>query len=101
MKNMPATLINLRMQLIPYLYSAFYTYYKEGVPPFRPLLMDYPKDEHLRTISDQYMMGDGLMAAPLYQNKKRERSTSPKEHGTTSIPMRNMKATVNMRLRRN
>ena len=64
------TLINLRMQLIPYLYSAFYTYYKEGVPPFRPLLMDYPKDERLRTISDQYMMGDGLMAAPLYQNKK-------------------------------
>ena len=58
------------MQLIPYLYSAFYTYYKEGVPPFRPLLMDYPKDERLRTISDQYMMGDGLMAAPLYQNKK-------------------------------
>ena len=64
------TLINLRMQLIPYLYSAFYTYYKEGVPPFRPLLMDYPKDERLRTISDQYMMGDGLMAAPQYQNKK-------------------------------
>ena len=64
------TLINLRMQLIPSLYSAFYTYYKEGVPPFRPLLMDYPKDERLRTISDQYMMGDGLMAAPLYQNKK-------------------------------
>jgi alpha-D-xyloside xylohydrolase len=32
--------------------------------------MDYPKDEHLRTISDQYMIGDGLMAAPLYQNKK-------------------------------
>ena len=39
---------------------------------------------------------------PLYtRTRKRERSTSPKEHGTTSIPMRNMKATVNMRLRRN
>ena len=64
------TLINLRMQLIPYLYSAFYTYHKEGVPPFRPLLMDYPKDERTHTISDQYMVGEGLMAAPLYQNSK-------------------------------
>ncbi len=64
------TLINLRMQLIPYLYSAFYTYHQEGTPPFRPLLMDYPRDERLRTISDQYLIGDGLMAAPLYENKE-------------------------------
>lgn len=64
------TLINLRMQLVPYLYNAFYTYHKEGTPPFRPLLMDYPQDERLRTISDQYMIGNGLMAAPLYENKK-------------------------------
>lgn len=62
------TLINLRMQLIPYLYSAFYKYHKEGVPPFRPLLMDYPDDIRLRDISDQYLIGDGLMAAPLYEN---------------------------------
>ena len=74
------TLINLRMQLIPYLYSAFYTYYKEGVPPFRPLLMDYPKDERLRTISDQYMMGDGLMAAPIPEQEN--------ENGL--LPRRNM-----------
>lgn len=64
------TLINLRMQLIPYIYNAFYAYYKEGIPPFRPLLMDYPKDKRLRDISNQYMIGDGLMAAPLYENKK-------------------------------
>ena len=64
------TLINLRMQLIPYLYHAFFDYYKEGIPPFRPLLMDYPKDERLRTISNQYLIGEGLMAAPLYENKK-------------------------------
>lgn len=63
-------LINLRMQLIPYLYTAFFSYYKEGIPPFRPLLMDYPEDERLRTVSDQYLIGSGLMAAPLYENKK-------------------------------
>lgn len=95
------TLINLRMQLIPYLYNAFYTYYKEGIPPFRPLLMDYPRDERLRDISNQYMIGDGLMAAPLYENKNQELFTSPKEHGITSIRTRNMRGIKNMKSIRN
>lgn len=63
-------LINLRMQLLPYLYQAFYVYRTEGVPPFRPLLMDYPDDERLQAVSDQYMMGSDLMAAPLYGDGK-------------------------------
>ena len=62
------TLINLRMALVPYLYQAFNTYRIEGTPPFRPLVMDYPQDRHTRNISDQYMIGTDLMAAPLYQN---------------------------------
>ena len=60
----------IRKALEPYLYTAFRTYQQEGIPPFRPLLMDDPKDERLRTISDQYMIGNGMMAAPLYENKK-------------------------------
>lgn len=63
------TLINTRMELIPYLYNAFYTYRKEGIPPFRPLQMDFSDDERLSNISDQYMIGENLMAAPLYENK--------------------------------
>ncbi len=95
------TLINLRMELIPYLYAAFHTYQQEGTPPFRPLLMDFPKDERLRTISDQYMIGDGLMAAPCMRIRKHGKSTSRKEPGITSIPTKSMKATVNMRLQPN
>lgn len=60
----------IRKALEPYLYTAFRTYQQEGIPPFRPLLMDDPKDERLCTISDQYMIGNGMMAAPLYENKK-------------------------------
>ena len=29
--------------------------------------MDYPADNKLRDISDQFMVGESLMAAPLYQ----------------------------------
>ena len=70
---------------------------QEGIPPFRPLLMDDPKDERLRTISDQYMIGYGMMAAPLYENKKSRKVYFPKESGTTSTPMKSTKVTVNMR----
>lgn len=58
-------LLRLRMQLIPYLYAAFYRYYTEGLPPFRALVMDYPNDEHTWKIDDQYLMGDRLLVAPV------------------------------------
>ena len=62
-------LIDMRMQLLPYLYHAFYVYRTEGLPPFRPLLMDYPQDGRLQSVSDQYMIGADLMAAPLYEDR--------------------------------
>jgi hypothetical protein len=41
-------ILKLRMQLIPYLYEAYYRYYKEGVPAIRPLVMDYTEDLRFR-----------------------------------------------------
>ncbi|MOA09193.1 Alpha-xylosidase [compost metagenome] len=58
-------LFELRMSLVPYLYTAFARYLKEGVPPFRALVMDYPDDEHTYNIDDAYMMGDSILVAPL------------------------------------
>lgn len=59
------TLINLRMSLLPYLYAAFARYHFEGLPPFRPLVMDYPEDRNVWRIDDQYMMGESILCAPL------------------------------------
>ncbi|GHT68634.1 glycosyl hydrolase family 31 [Bacteroidia bacterium] len=57
-------LIELRMKLIPYLYTAFARYHFEGVPPFRSLVLDYPEDREVWKLATQYMMGDQLMCAP-------------------------------------
>lgn len=65
MENITRTLVNHRMRLLPYLYNAFAHYRMEGIPPFRPLIMDFPNDNRLYDLSDQYMMGDNLMVAPL------------------------------------
>ena len=65
MENITRKLINTRMRLLPYLYNAFARYHIEGIPPFRPLLMDFPMDSKTLNLSDQYMMGDNLLVAPL------------------------------------
>jgi alpha-D-xyloside xylohydrolase len=57
--------LELRMQLVPYLYSALFSYWREGVPPFRALVLDWPDDPLVREIDDQYLIGDRLMAAPV------------------------------------
>ncbi len=58
-------IINLRMELIPYLHSAFVKYKKEGIPPFRALVVDYPHDKNTHNLVSQYLIGDKLMAAPV------------------------------------
>jgi alpha-D-xyloside xylohydrolase len=59
-------LFQLRMSLIPYLYSAFNDYYRTGAPPIRALVMDWPDDPNTRAVDDQYMFGPSLMVAPLF-----------------------------------
>ncbi len=65
--------IELRMQLLPYLYSAFVRYHESGLPPFRALVMDYPNDARTWAIDDQYLAGDSLLVAPVVAGE-RERS---------------------------
>ena len=62
-------LLEFRMSLIPYLYNAFAAYHFSGIPPFRALVIDYPEDKRTFNISDEYMIGDGILAAPLTEKK--------------------------------
>jgi len=64
------TLLNERMSLIPYLYTAFANYHFSGTPPFRALVVDYPQDEKVFRLDDQFLIGGDLMAAPFYDNIK-------------------------------
>lgn len=59
-------IIEWRMRLVPYLMAAFQRYADDGTPPFRALVLDFPKDGKLAGVDDQYMMGDRMMVAPLF-----------------------------------
>ncbi len=69
--------LELRMQLIPYLYSAFARYRFEGIPPFRPLVTDYPQDPACRALENQYLVGDAMLFAPLTANETGRRVYLP------------------------
>jgi alpha-D-xyloside xylohydrolase len=64
-------LLQMRMRLLPYLYSAFGEYHDTGVPPVRALVMDYPDDPATWTVDDQYMLGPSVMVAPLFTGQKK------------------------------
>lgn len=79
----------LRMQMMPYWYSAFARYHFEGTPPFRAMNLEdgftadvkgellttslekNPYVEAVRNeVKDQYMAGECLLVAPLFAGQK-------------------------------
>lgn len=70
-------LLELRMSLIPYLYSAFATYHFEGIPPFRALVVDYPNDTAVYDLDDEYLIGESLLAAPFLNGASKRKVYFP------------------------
>lgn len=55
--------LELRMRLLPYLYSAFAAYHFEGTPPLRPMVLE---DAALARAEDQFMFGPSILVAPFH-----------------------------------
>ena len=58
-------LFELRMSLVPYLYSAFNDYHRTGTPPIRALVMDWPGDPETDRVDDEFLFGPSLLVAPM------------------------------------
>jgi len=56
--------MQLRHAFIPYLYTAAWKNYKEGILPIRPMYHLYPHDESAYQCPNQYTFGSELIAAP-------------------------------------
>jgi alpha-glucosidase len=57
--------LELRYRLIPYYYSLAHEAWSTGAPLMRPLVMEFPDDPKVADLADQWLMGRGLMAAPV------------------------------------
>ncbi|MBD2744035.1 glycoside hydrolase family 31 protein [Coleofasciculus sp. FACHB-1120] len=59
--------INLRYQLLPYIYTLFWEAATTGAPILRPLLYHFSNDPKTYKLYDQVLLGSSLMAAPIYR----------------------------------
>ncbi|MFT5765723.1 MAG: alpha-glucosidase, partial [Saprospiraceae bacterium] len=57
--------IELRYQLLPYLYTAFQKYSVTGQPMIRSMIFEDQNDPMLRNIEREFMFGDHLLVSPV------------------------------------
>jgi alpha-glucosidase/alpha-D-xyloside xylohydrolase len=59
--------LELRYQMLPYIYSTVEQAHRSGLPPIRALWLDHPDDERAVQTADQYMWGDHILVAPVFE----------------------------------
>jgi alpha-D-xyloside xylohydrolase len=60
-----SSLIHLRTRLKPYLLAQMRTAHETGLPPMRPLFLDFPNDPRTLDIDDSFLLGPDLLIAPI------------------------------------
>ncbi|MGZ4808570.1 MAG: glycoside hydrolase family 31 protein, partial [Thermoanaerobaculia bacterium] len=66
--------IELRYELLPYLYSAMRDAAESGVPAMRPLMLEFPSDEGTYGTDDEFLFGSDLLIAPVLTEAATQRS---------------------------
>ncbi|MBU3737403.1 MAG: glycoside hydrolase family 31 protein [Rhodoferax sp.] len=69
-----AAAIRLRYRLLPYLWRLFERASREHQPILRPLFFEFPEDPASYADSDDFMLGDALLVAPVVVAGERRRS---------------------------
>lgn len=65
--------LSVREQLIPYIKEQLQVARETGTPLMRPLVYDFPEDEKVYDLGDEYMFGDQILAAPVMEYGARSR----------------------------
>ena len=55
--------------MLPYIYSVGYETHLFGLPMMRPMVLEFQDDFTVRDINTQYMMGDAILVAPVFDQK--------------------------------
>ena len=58
-------LLRLREKLRPYLMEQMALAHEKGLPPMRPLFLDFPEDSVAWEIDDQFLFGPDVLVAPV------------------------------------
>ena len=63
--NVVRKFIEIRYQLLPYLYTAFWRYVGEGVPILKSLVLFDQADQHTHYRNDEFVFGEKILACPI------------------------------------
>lgn len=61
--------IELRYQLLPYIYTGMEEASRTGIPLMRPMFLEFPKEKGLETTDNEFMFGPDLLVAPKVDDK--------------------------------
>ncbi|MDF2836522.1 MAG: alpha-glucosidase, partial [Paenibacillus sp.] len=61
----------LKCSLMPYLYRTAVQATEEGVPSMRAMVLEFPEDPTSELLDRQYMLGDSLLVAPIFNEDGR------------------------------
>ncbi|MBQ2936034.1 MAG: alpha-xylosidase [Lachnospiraceae bacterium] len=68
----------LKAQMMPYLYKTAIDTSKSGVPTMRSMVMEYTEDKTCHYLDKQYMLGDNLLVAPIFNDQSMAEYYLPK-----------------------
>ncbi|MEU8569455.1 glycoside hydrolase family 31 protein [Streptomyces pathocidini] len=57
--------LRLRERIRPYVAEQMAAAARDGLPPMRPLFVEFPGDERAWTVADQFLLGPDLLVAPV------------------------------------
>ncbi|WP_407569712.1 glycoside hydrolase family 31 protein [Deinococcus altitudinis] len=66
--------LQMRYRLMPHLYTLAAQATTSALPPLRPLALHYPGDAQARTETSSYLLGEGLLVAPVLHANTAQRS---------------------------
>ena len=59
---------DLKISLMPYILKMSEIVHTQGVPMMRPMMMEFPEDPSCLYLDRQYMLGDSLLVAPIFNS---------------------------------
>jgi alpha-D-xyloside xylohydrolase len=65
------TFVHLKCRMMPYLYEMAAEAHRTGVPMMRPMVLEFGDEPGIKDLDMQYMLGDSILAAPIFNEESR------------------------------
>ncbi|MFN8413038.1 MAG: alpha-xylosidase [Anaerolineales bacterium] len=83
--NVLSKFTKLKCRLMPYLFRTAMQAHENGTPMMRAMMLEFPNDPTCEHLDLQYMLGDSLLVAPVFNHDGRVRYYAPEGRWTNLL----------------